>query len=192
MKLYLLLFISLFTVASSFAQGNIRLTIEWNSSSKRYEVFALSATNQSNYAFGQSQISLVIPGSAPDSKVLVSSHSGGLWSDAKFIAAPRAAALSDFHSIVSNGGIVNLTANQGLLLFSFTFVDGNCHDGVRLYNNGTDPGATASGFNGLNFSNSILGSGNVQVYGSNVSNSGTKCMDCPVDFALPKLKKQSK
>lgn len=173
------------------AQSNLRLTIEWNSTSSRYEVFALSSTSQKNYVLGKSQISLVLPKAAPDVKLNVVSHMGGLWSNDKFILAPSSSVDNDFHTVSSSGGVVNFIANQGLLLFSFTLADGVCRDGVRLYNNGSDPDINAAGFNGLDFKNSMVSVNNVQVYNSNVSNSGTKCIDCPTEFSVPKLKKQS-
>ena len=191
MKLYLFLILSICTTFNSLAQSNLRLTIEWNSTSSRYEVFALSATSQKNYVLGKSQISLVLPKSAPDVKLNVLSHVGGLWNNDKFILAPESSSENDYHSVSSSGGIISFTANQGLLLFSFTLADGVCRDGVRLYNNGSDPASTAKGFNNLDFNNSMVSVGNAQVYNSNVSNSGTKCMDCPVEFSVPKLKKQS-
>lgn len=191
MKLYLFLIISLCTTINSIAQGSLRLTIEWNSTSSRYEAFVLSPTTLNNFAIGKSQVSVVLPKAAPDSKLNVVSHAGGLWTDEKFIVSPEASSEKDFHGIVSSGGVVNLKANQGLLLFSFTMVDGVCRDGVRLYNNGSDPSSNASGFNDLDFSNSLIGAANVQLYQTNVSNSGTKCQDCPAEFSVPKLIKLS-
>lgn len=191
MKLHLLLLLFICTTFTSLGQSNLRLTIEWNSTTKRYEIFALSATTQKNYVLGKSQISLVLPKSAPDVKLNVISHAGGIWTNGKVILSPESASENDFQSVTSSGGIINLEGNQGLLLFSFTLADGDCLEGVRLYNNGSDPGSSAKGFNNLDFNNSIVSVGNTQVYSSNVSNSGTKCMDCPVDFSVPKLKKQS-
>lgn len=191
MKYCLLLVVSLISAVSGSAQGTIKLTIDWNPESARYEVFAISPATQRNFAFGKAQIAVVVPKSAPDTRLNVTSHAGGSWTDEKFITDPVSSPGRDFHALASGGGIVNLTANQKLLLFSFTFADGQCRDGVRLYNNGADPGSSAQGFNGIDFRNSILGGGNVQIYHSNTSNSGTSCMDCPVEFTVPKLKKQS-
>ncbi|MCD8540402.1 MAG: hypothetical protein LRY55_12025 [Leadbetterella sp.] len=191
MKYGLLLVISLISAISSSAQGTIRLTVDWNPQAARYEVFALSASTQRNFAFGKTQIAVVVPKSSPDTRLNVISHAGGSWTDEKFITDPASSPGRDFHAVASGGSIVHFTANQKLLLFSFTFADSQCRDGVRLFNNGADPGASAQGFNGIDFSNSILGGGNVQIYQSNISNSGTVCMDCPVEFTVPKLKKQS-
>lgn len=191
MKYGLLLMISLLSVVSGFGQGTLRLTLEWNAQEARYEVFALSSVTQRNFAFGKAQIAVVVPKAAPDTRLVVSSHAAGSWSDEKFITDPSSSSGRDFHAVSSSGGIVHFTANQKLHLFSFTFADNQCRDGVRLFNNGADPGAASAGFNGIDFQNSILGGGNVQIYHSNVSNSGTACMDCPVEFTVPKLKKQS-
>lgn len=188
MRFYLLFIISVCTTLASYAQGGIRLTVEWNAQSSRYEVFALSQTNRSNLAIGNAQVSLVLPSSAPDAKLVVTSHAGGNWADQKIISGPSSSAGNDFHGVVSTGGVVNLVANQGLLLFSFKFFDSVCRDGIRLYNNGVDPNSKATGFNGIDFQNSITGSTG-QMYSSNVSNSGTKCSECPVQFSLPVLKK---
>lgn len=191
MKYCLLLVISLLSVISGQAQGTLRLTVDWNPQSARYEVFAMPSVTQSNFAFGKAQIAVVVPKSSPDTRLTVISHAGGSWTDEKFITDPVSSPGRDFHALTSNGGIVSLHTDQKLLLFSFTFADGQCRDGVRLFNNGADPGSSAQGFNGIDFRNSILGGGNVQIYHSNISNSGTACMDCPVEFTVPKLKKQS-
>ena len=191
MKYGLLLVISLLSAVSGLAQGTLRLTVDWNPQSARYEVFAISSVTRSNFALGKAQIALVLPGSAPDTRLNVSSYAGGAWTDEKFIADPLSSPGRDFHAVTSQGGIVHLNADKKLLLFSFTFADGKCRDGVRLFNNGADPGASAQGFNSIDFHNSVLGEGNVQIYHSNVSNSGTSCMDCPVEFSVPKLIKQS-
>lgn len=191
MRYCLLLVISLLSAVGVSAQNTLRLTVDWNPQSARYEVFAISSATQRNFAFGRAQIAVVVPKSSPDTRLNVISHAGGSWTDEKFIADPAASPGRDFHAVASGGGIVNLSANQKLLLFSFTFADGQCRDGVRLFNNGADPGSSAQGFNGIDFNTSILGGGNIQIYHSNISNSGTSCMDCPVEFTVPKLKKQS-
>lgn len=189
MRFCLLLFFALISSISGWSQ--VRLTLSWNATAARYEVYALSQTPQKNFPIGKARVGVVTPDSAPDSKLNVSSHQAGNWSDNKFITRPDAAAKNDFHAVESNGGVVNLTANVPLLLFSFTFSDAQCREGVRLFNNGADPAANAAGLNGLDFSITLLGGGNVQVYHSNYSNAGTVCMDCPVEFTVPKLKKQS-
>jgi len=191
MKYCLLLVISLISAISGSAQGTLKLTIDWNQESARYDVFAISPSTQRNFAFGKAQIAVVVPKSSPDTRLNVVSYAGGSWTDEKFITDPASSPGKDFHAVAAHGSTVNFTANQKLLLFSFTFADGQCREGVRLFNNGADPGASAQGFNGIDFSNSILGGGNVQIYHSNTSNSGTTCMDCPVEFTVPKLKKQS-
>lgn len=191
MKYGVLLVISLLSAATGFAQGSLRLTVDWNPQSARYEVYAIASATQRNFALGKAQVAVVVPKSAPDTHLNVKSHAGGTWTDEKFITDPISSAGKDFHAIASGGGIVDLTANQKLLLFSFTFADSQCREGIRLYNNGADPGSSAQGFNGIDFRNSILGGGNVQIYHSNTSNSGTACLDCPVEFTVPKLKKQS-
>ncbi len=191
MKYCLLLVISLLAAVGGFAQGTLRLTIDWNPQSARYEVFAISSVTQKNFAFGKAQVAVVVPESTPDTRFNVQSHAGGAWADEKFITNPASSPGRDFHAVTSAGGIVDLAANQKLLLFSFTLADSQCRDGIRLFNNGADPGSSAQGFNGIDFRNSILGGGNVQIYHSNTSNSGTSCLDCPVEFTVPKLKKQS-
>jgi hypothetical protein len=189
MRYCLLLFFALISSFSGWSQ--VRLTLNWNANAARYEVFALSQTTQKNFPIGKARIGVVTPDSAPDSKLNVSSSAAGNWSDSKFITKPASAPTNDFHAVESNGGVVQLQANVPLLLFSFTFSDMQCREGVRLYNNGADPAAGAAGLNGLDFSTTLLGAGNVQVYHSNFSNAGTVCMDCPVEFTVPKLKKQS-
>ncbi len=189
MKNFFLLLMAL--TFSNLVQGQVRLNLQWNAKTSLYEVYAISPTTQKNFPLGKAKVGVVVPASAPDSPLKVQSVQAGNWSDIKWLAKPEAATASDFHSLETSGGVINLNANQPLLLFTFTFSDGQCREGVRLFNNGSDPGPSAKGLNQLDFSNSILGGGNVQVYHSNVSNSGTTCMDCPVEFTVPKLKKQS-
>ena len=191
MRLFLIFIISTFCFSfNSVAQKNISLKIEWNLESKRYEVIAVSQKTQKNVDLGESQISIVLPSTAPNEKFLIVSFAGGSWIDSKVVASPSASAKQDFHGITSSGSAINLTANQDLLLFSFTFLDGSCHDGIRIFSNGSDPLVQSEELGEVDFSNFLTGSSSkLEFYNTNISNTGTKCTNCPVEFTVPKLKK---
>lgn len=191
MRLYMCLILSLFTYVNVFAQENLKLTLDWNSTDQKYEVYVISATGHNNFELGKSRVSIVFPGNAPEQLLNVVSHAGGNWKADQIIDKPVSASSSQYHLITNDGGRISLTANKGELLFSFTASDGLCMEGVRLYNNGFDPDKEAQGFSGYDFSNSLTsGNSDTELYGSNVYNSGIKCQDCPVEFSLPKIRKK--
>lgn len=178
-KIFLSLIFSVTGLCAS-AQGTIQLTVKWNSTASRYEVFAKPSFTQSNFNWGPSQISVVPPSSAPDASLVITSVAAGAWSDNSKVFAPSALATNDFHGVESNGAQINLTANTESLIFAFTFPDGQCRDGIRLFVNGTDPGSSATGMNGGDFRNSISNAVLQDVYISNYNNTGTLCNPCNV------------
>lgn len=191
MKLYMYLFLSLFTYVNVFAQENLKLTLDWNSTDQKYEVYIISMTNHNNFELGRSKVSIVFPSSSPNQLLNVESHAGGIWKDSRIINNPTSAPSNQYHLITNDNGEINLRANKGVLLFSFTASDGLCVEGVRLYNNGYDPDKESEGFSGYDFRNSLTsGNSNVDLYGSNIYNSGIKCRECPVEFSLPKIRKK--
>lgn len=189
--IFLLLITTMVFSFEASAQSNIQLKVEWNIEKSRYEVFAVSQTAMSNLSLKDAQISVVVPWTAVNQKLLVTSQAGGTWSEALNLYSPGATPEKDYHAIKTSGGTINLVANNELMLFSFKFSNGECLAGVRLYNNGADPTAGAVGFGLNNFSNSILSSTNIQMYQVNYSNSGTMCSECPVVFKLPQLTPKS-
>ncbi|WP_169628040.1 Ig-like domain-containing protein [Flavobacterium soli] len=169
-----------FFAAIDFYSQDIDLTLKYIPETNLYEVYARPDFSQNNFFLaGGSQITVVLPASAPDTGLAVVSVNGGPWSDNSQVYAPLAATTSDFHGIATNGSQVNLVTGAELLLFRFSLAAG-CVPGVRIFNNATDPGSGAPGMNGAGFGNYV---GNVFTledhYGENYNNSGTVCG--PVD-----------
>lgn len=180
-KIFLITVLGLMSMAS-FAQNKIDLTVKWNATQSRYEVYAKPNFTNASFTWGTSQITVVVPASAPDNNLSVTSVNAGGWGvDASNrIFAPAADATHDFHAVQSSGQAVALTANTETLLYYFTFSDGQCRDGVRLFVNGSDPSSSASGMKGGDYSNAIDNGLVTDVYNSNYSNSGTSCSTCNI------------
>ncbi len=175
----------------SYAQNNIQLTVRWSSSNSRYEVYARPNFTQTSLNLSNSQVSVVVPASVADSRLIVTSVAGGTWSEPTTggaVYAPSAQASNDFHAVGNGTGApVGVTSGTELLLFTFTLPGGQCVDGIRLFNNTTDPGPSAAGMSGGDFRNS-LASGVTQYYASNYDNTGTQCNPC--NITAPELTKQ--
>lgn len=180
MKRFFLSFIFSVIGLLASAQGTIQLTVRWNTTANRYEVFAKPSFTLNNFNWGPSQISVVVPNSAPDASFTVTSIAAGAWSDNSKVYAPAALSTNDFHGVESNGAQINLTANTESLIFAFTFPDGQCRDGVRLFINNSDPGSSAGGMSGGDFRNSISNALLEDVYLSNYNNTGTLCNPCTI------------
>jgi hypothetical protein len=186
-KFFLSLIFSAVGIYAS-AQGTIQLKVKWSSTASRYEVFAKPSFTQTNFNWGPSQISVVVPSTAPNTALIITSIAAGAWSDNSKVYAPSAQAINDFHGVESNGAQISLMANTESLIFAFTFSDGQCLDGIRLFINGTDPNSSASGMSGGDFSNSISNALLTDVYIANYENTGTQCNPC--NITAPELSKQ--
>ena len=180
-KIFLITILGFMSMAS-FAQNKIDLTVKWNAAQNRYEVYAKPNFTNATFTWGTSQITVVVPASAPDNSLSLTSVNAGGWSIAASnqIFAPPADLNHDFHAAQSIGQAVAFTANTEILLYYFTFSDGLCRDGVRLFVNGSDPSSSASGMKGGDYSNAIDNGLLVDVYNSNYSNSGTSCLACSI------------
>lgn len=180
-KVFLITVLGLMSMAS-FAQNKIDLTVKWNAAQNRYEVYAKPNFTNATFTWGSSQITVVVPASAPDKILNLNSVNAGGWvvSDYNQVFAPVADATHDFHAVQSSGQPVALTANTETLLFYFTFSDGQCRDGVRLFVNGSDPSSSATGMNKSDFSNAIDNGSVTDVYNANYSNTGTSCSTCNI------------
>jgi hypothetical protein len=190
MKKVLLSLIFSFSIVISFAQQNgIQLTVKWSTVNTRYEVYAKPNFTSSSFSWGPSQISVVVPASAPNTPFTITSVGAGVWGNNTNVYAPTAAPSNDFHSVDSNGGAIALTSGVETLIFAFTFSDGQCRDGVRLFVNGSDPNSSAAGMLGGDYSNTIdYGQISKDAYGSNYNNTGTLCNAC--NITAPELSKQ--
>ena len=189
MKKISLIFVFLISGVASFAQANIQLTLKWNATSSKYEVYAKPAFTQNAFSLGASQVSIVVPSAVSDAKLIITPSAGGTWAEESVaVFAPAAQSTSDFHPITSAGASTNFTNGAELLLFSFTLPGGLCTDGVRLFVNNSDPSASASGMNGSDFKNTLEAGAGIEYYQSNYNNTGTQCNPCNV--TAPELSKQ--
>ncbi len=179
MKKALLIFIFFLPVSICFAQQNgIQFTVRWNIPNNRYEVFAKPNFTSTSFTWGPSQVGLVLPASTPNQAINVTSVNAGNWVDKSRVFAPLADTVHDFHGVVSDGDMTNLTNGVETLLFTFTLPDGQCRSGVRIFVNGSDPSSSASGMAGGDFKNTIFSG--VEAYGSNYNNTGTLCNNCNI------------
>lgn len=174
-KMKKLLLFSIFLVVQNFyAQQQLDLTVRFNTSNSKYEVFAKPNFTQNNFTWGPSQISVLVPESFPNQALLITSHAAGSWGDNSIVYAPSASSNYDFHGLDTSGALTNFVANQEKLIFSFLSPTGTCISGVRLYVNGTDPDSSQPGMSGGDFSNTI-NNGSQDVYNSNYDNGGISC-----------------
>lgn len=180
-KIFLITVLGLISMAS-FAQNKIDLTVKWNAAQSRYEVYARPNFTNSSFTWGPSQITVVVPASAPNNSLTVTPQSAGTWGTVlnNQVFAPNADSAHDFYGVQSGGATVALSANTETLLYFFTFPNGQCIDGVRLFVNNSDPSSSASGMNGGDYKNAIDNGLLTDVYNSNYNNTGTSCSTCNI------------
>jgi hypothetical protein len=182
MKKILFIAVLGFMTLTSFAQGTIDLTVKWNSTQSRYEVYAKPTFTSASFTWSTSQVTVVVPASAPDNLLNITSVNGGGWglaaSNQAF--APAAAPSHDFNGVISGGQALALTSGVETLLFTFTFSDGLCRDGVRLFINASDPSSSAAGMKGVDYKNAIDNGLVTDVYSANYRNTGTTCSTCNI------------
>lgn len=179
-----ILFIAVLGLMSltSFAQGTINLTVKWNTTQSRYEVYAKPTFTSAVFNWGVSQVTVVVPASAPDNLLAITSVNAGGWglATSNQAFAPAADPNHDFNAVISGGQAVALTSGVETLLFTFTFSDGLCRDGVRLFVNASDPSSSAPGMKGGDYKNAIDNGLVTDVYSANYSNTGTTCSTCSI------------
>lgn len=178
----------LFLIATaSYAQNKIDLTLRYNLTQSRYEVYARPNFTQANFLWGSAQITVVTPASLANTPFSVSSLEAGGWDDSSPVYAPTAAPSSDFHGIGTAGKKTNLVANQELLLFTFALAGNACIPGLRLFVNGSDPASNPTTMPG-DFANVIYAAGvTTSFYEVNYANTGTTCTAC--NLVAPSLSK---
>ncbi|ADB36244.1 hypothetical protein [Spirosoma linguale] len=185
-NLFALAFLIMLTI-NSYGQTDplpslINLTLRYNIAQSRYEVYGRPTFSAANFNWGSAQVSIVAPAGVPNSAFTVTSVAGGGWDDVSQVYGPSVASAFDFHGIGSPGKKTDLVANQELLLFHFTIPGNTCVAGLRLFINGSDPVATASGMNGGDFTNVIYSINTNQqqtsLYQLNYDNTGTTCTTC--------------
>ena len=165
---------------AAMAQNRVDLTVSYNLSAARYEIYAIPNFSGSSFRLGSSQITVVLPATVANEPLSVSSIGGGVWSDDPQVYAPSSKPGSDFHAVATTGSgamVLNFVANTPTLLFSFRLAEG-CVAGVKLFSNGVDPGSTAAGMNNGDFRNNFFGTASMvvgEVYRTNTNNNGTSC-----------------
>ncbi len=128
----------------------IGLRLSFNASTNRYEVLARPTFSARNFAWGPSQVSVVLPAEIADQTLSIRSENAGSWSDNSVVYGPAAAPTADFHGITSQGEKLDLVAGQDYLLFDFGLKPGYV-DKVRLYDESKDPGSAQAGMQGGDF-----------------------------------------
>lgn len=166
---------------------DLQLTVRYNPTFTRYEVFALPNASQSVFNWGPSQISVVLPASVPDEALTIVSVAGGSWQDNSRIYAPLVMPGKDFHGIGTLGATTSLIQNVEKMIFYFTLPGGGCTPGVRLFINNVDPGSSAPGMNGGDFANTIFAivpgvPDGYEAYTGNYNNTGTICSSVPLEL----------
>ncbi len=151
MKKFVIGFIACMCSLAGVAQPKIVLRMAFNAEQNRYEVFARPDFSASQFAWGPSQVSVVVPAEVADQSVPVRSTNIGVWSDNSRIFSPEAALSADFHGFTTQGGKADLVAGDEFLLFDFTLPQGYV-EGVRLFDSQKDPSAAKPGMKGGDFS----------------------------------------
>ncbi|MEM6316095.1 MAG: Ig-like domain-containing protein [Bacteroidota bacterium] len=164
-------------LAQNLIAQNLTFTIRYNSTDDQYEVYGLpDASNPVYFVGGGSQISVVLPASLPDNPLVINTVNGGLWTDNSQRAAPAADPAHDFHGIASNGSIIMLSAGQEILLYTFKLPVSGCIEGIRLFENSSDPQSSDPGMAGGDFNNFFPDLFTfVDGYNGNYDNMGTNC-----------------
>lgn len=171
----ILLFSAFLVMGTLSAQQDIDFTIKYDDTNARYEIYAKSNFTENGFTWGPSQISVLVPADFPDQALLVTSYAGGSWGDNSIVYAPSASSSFDFHGISTGGQLTNFVANEEKLVLSFVSPTGSCVEGLRLFNNGSDPDSSQPGMAGGDFSNTIDDGNMVDVYNTNYNNTGTVC-----------------
>ena len=155
MKAIKILVILLSASSISLAQKGLELTLKYNESSDKYEVYAKPNFTKRNFLLGPSQITLALPSSVADERLRISNVDGGAWEDNSIIYSPAANTNRDYHGIATLGAKTDFVEGNETLLFSFSLAKGINPTDVYLFENGKDPNSSASGMKGGDFSNSL-------------------------------------
>jgi hypothetical protein len=189
-KLFIILLLSFHNFA--YAQEEIQLSLRWNPKLSRYDVFAKPNFTKEQVFIGPTLITVVVPAESPDDIFKITSTDIGIGiglSQDKVLSAH----MVDFHTLSSMGGAkVDFVQNQELLLFGFTFMDNQCREGVRLFENEIDTDLMPAELQSYDFRNSIINPFTLQeFYISNYNNIGTICFECKEKLIVPYLIKKT-
>ena len=171
-----------------FGQNNMDFTIKFNTYSSEYEVYAKPDFSRPTFFVAAgSQLSIAVPASVGDDRFVVTSVTGGPWSDNSRAFVPGADTIQDFHSIASDGlALVNFASGVEELLFTFKLPSGGCVEGIRLFENSSDPQAGDLDMYNADFNNFFGDAFDLfsDFYQANYSNNGTVCSD-PMLVPIP-------
>ncbi|XZF14010.1 hypothetical protein ACTHGU_19700 [Chitinophagaceae bacterium MMS25-I14] len=174
MKRKLLLFaLAILSGYFSATAQQMDFRVVYNAATSQYEVYLKPTFTNGAFRFATgSQLTLLLPASAPNAPVTItSSLAGGPWTNNSQVYAPAAQPANDFQSIVS-GGAGTFAINSGTEVEIFTFVPASCIPGIRMYTNGID----ANGMSGGDWSNSLVQAITLNDYtGVPYNNAGTVC-----------------
>ncbi|WP_449528481.1 Ig-like domain-containing protein, partial [Flavobacterium beibuense] len=163
---------------------SIDFTVRFDPSTCTYEVYAMPNFSASDFFVAAgSQIAVVLPASVDDEVLVITSVNGGVWLDASQVYAPAADSANDYHAIATDGSAFDFVAGDELLLFTFVLPNSTCcADGIRLFNNDTDPQSTDPGMASGDFNNYFA---DVFIlddyYNDNYDNTGTICDPCLIN-----------
>ncbi len=156
MKKVSLSFILGLVVLASMAQKKLNLSIRYDNSFDRYEVFVKPNFSQKNFTWGPSQISLVLPSAVLVDKIQIRNIDGGAWEDNSVVQAPEVSPDFSYHGILTSGDKTNLVEGHESVLFYFTLSKKVNPDLVRLFDNEKDPKSDSKGMMGGDFKNTIV------------------------------------
>ena len=148
--------IAFIAFSPSFGQKKLNLTLKYDKEFSRYEVFVIPNFSEKNFTWGPSQISLVLPSEILVEKIQIRNVDGGTWEDNSIAIAPEVAPNSSFHGISSGGDKTDLIEGHESILFYFTLPTKVNPNGVRVFDNETDPKSNEQGMMGGDFKNTIV------------------------------------
>jgi hypothetical protein len=179
--LQILFIIGLLLGVQEMRSQQIDFTVRFDPPTCTYQVYATPDFTDNNFFIaGGTQLTVVVPASVDNSTILVTSENGGPWGDSSQVYAPGASSANDFHAVSTNGSLINFTAGNEILLFTFTLPNSLCCAvGIRLFNNTSDPQSNETGMAGGDFNNYFADAFTfVDHYDENYNNAGTICDPC--------------
>lgn len=138
------------SVSRAQTPPQIALRLAFDADANRYQVIATPSFSARNFAWGPSQVSVILPAEMANQSLSIRSVHAGSWSDNSAVYSPAAALSADFHGISSQGDKMDLVAGQSYVLFDFG-LQGGYVDKVRLYDLAKDPNSAEAGMRGGDF-----------------------------------------
>lgn len=178
----ILAFCVLFGFSFNSYSQSADLQVEYDEFTQTFTVSLIALDNsfETNVLMGSSQISIVtdtIVNRPNFTNIQTVNPSNGNWSINSEVNSPGASPANDFYAFSTLGG--NFTpstfvAGTKVTLFTFQLSDG-CSQGLRLFENATDPTSSDIGMNGGDFSNDLFFIGMTNPYRQNVSPNIVNC-----------------